>query len=92
MRSPSRPPGRRTTIALLALGLTSAILVAPAGGAAAAPPGGPPGAAAPAGSALPLTERAEWLHKIRIDANGEGDFHNGDKPSPFCFGFSEVPA
>jgi hypothetical protein len=27
----------------------------------------------------------EWIHKFRVGANGEGDFHNGDKPSPFCF-------
>lgn len=26
----------------------------------------------------------EWIHKIRIGPNGEGDFHKGDKPSPFC--------
>jgi hypothetical protein len=32
-------------------------------------------------------DSAEWIHKIRIGANGEGDFHLGDKPSPFCFGF-----
>ncbi|WP_284746330.1 SGNH/GDSL hydrolase family protein [Amycolatopsis sp. RTGN1] len=35
-------------------------------------------------------DSVEWLHKIRIGANGEGDFHAGDKSSPFCFGFSEV--
>ncbi|WIV54047.1 GDSL-type esterase/lipase family protein [Amycolatopsis nalaikhensis] len=35
-------------------------------------------------------DSVEWLHKIRIGANGEGDFHTGDKSSPFCFGFSEV--
>jgi len=33
-------------------------------------------------------DSVEWLHKIRIGANGEGDFHLGDEPSPFCFGFT----
>lgn len=30
-------------------------------------------------------DSAEWIHKFRVGANGEGDFHNGDRPSPFCF-------
>lgn len=27
----------------------------------------------------------EWIHATRFGPNGEGDFHNGDRPSPFCF-------
>jgi hypothetical protein len=27
----------------------------------------------------------EWINKIVIGPNGDGDFHNGDKSSPFCF-------
>lgn len=30
----------------------------------------------------------EWIHKLRVGANGEGDFHLGDAPSPFCLGFT----
>ncbi|MER6664155.1 SGNH/GDSL hydrolase family protein [Amycolatopsis japonica] len=26
----------------------------------------------------------EWVHKIVLGPHGNGDFHNGDKPSPFC--------
>jgi hypothetical protein len=26
----------------------------------------------------------EWINKIIIGPNGDGDFHNGDHPSPFC--------
>lgn len=33
-------------------------------------------------------DSVEWIHKIRIGANGEGDFHLGDNSSTFCFGFA----
>jgi hypothetical protein len=27
----------------------------------------------------------EWINKIVLGPNGEGDYHGGDAPSPFCF-------
>ena len=30
----------------------------------------------------------EWINTIRIGPNGEGDFHPGDKPTPFCIPFT----
>jgi len=30
-------------------------------------------------------DNPEWINKIVLGPNGEGDFHNGDNSSPFCF-------
>jgi hypothetical protein len=31
-----------------------------------------------------ICDSTPWLHGVRMGANGEGDFHDGDTPTPFC--------
>ncbi|WP_158848069.1 golvesin C-terminal-like domain-containing protein [Saccharothrix deserti] len=31
-----------------------------------------------------ICDSSAWLHGPRLGANGEGDYHEGDAPSPFC--------